>query len=675
MSRPTANLLDELTEILGHPVDRGSFVATRSPEALEPDLATVGLTARWLHGGPDLLLQETREDLPLVGWVERPRAGGWVIVHGARLGKVLLREVGVSESRWVDPAKHLGPESRSWARVVPLLPASPLGGHGGKTPSPTRRLLGLLRAEQGDIVALVVFAMAVGLLSLATPLTIQLLINWLAFGALLQPILTLSLALVLCLTLVGALSAAQRHAVEIVQRRIFARVVADISARLARVRIAGLDGTYGPELANRFFDVLTLQKAANTLLLDGLAAALQAAVGLLLLAFYHPLLLLFDVVVVGLVAFVLVGLARGAEASAILESKKKYAVAAWLEELALHPRMFKFGSAGLAGEQSDLLVRNYLDARASHFQVFFRQYLGMQAILVLLPASLLVMTSWLVLEGELTLGQLVAAEFIVASALAGVAKFAGKLETVYDLLAGIDKLGALFDLPLESESGNVLPEAGPSRVEVEGLTFSHAAGGALGPVDLVLPARARVGIWGAAGSGKSTLAELVLSLRTPSGGRILRDGIPTESLRPGSLLDNSMLVCGQGLLTASVRSNVVLGRSIDDSRLWEVLEELNLASAIRALPKGLDTTLHPSGAPLSSSIAFGLSVARAVLHQPRLLVVDGVLDQVPDVLAARWLEVLLAADAPWTLLFLTHDPKLAKRCPTSFELREGRLHA
>ncbi len=643
---------------------------------LECALPAVGLTLRWLRGGPDVALEHARSDMPLVTWVDDDTGGQWVIVDSVRFNRVRVHSYGSSIGHgWKDPLRVFGNHERAWARIVPILPATPLGpGKKGPRP-PFRRLMSLLQAEQQDIALVVIYAVAIGVLSLATPIAIQILINWLAFGVLLQPIITIGVALLLCLALVAAMRAAQRYAVEIIQRRIFARTVADLSARLARVRVESFDRSYGPELANRFFDVLTLQKAANALLLDGLAAALQALVGMLLLALYHPLLLIFDVFVVGSVAFVLFVMSRGAEASAIRESKKKYAVAAWIEELARHPLAFKLGGNRLGEGRTDRLTHAYLEAREGHFRVFFRQYIGMQVIQVLLPVTLLIMTGFLVLEGQLTLGQLVAAEFIVASALAGVAKFTGKLETVYDLLAGVDKLGALFDLPLERTHGaHREPATEPATVRLEEVRFGFPGSASLGPLELTLGAGSRTAILGAPGCGKSTVAELVLGVRRPVSGVVLRDGLPVESLRPAELYDEAVLARPDGLFAGSLRDNLTMGNGLSDTELWRVIEEVGIADAVRHLPQGLDTELTPSGTPLSDIQVSAVLISRAILLGPRLLVIDGLLDGIPESWVDRWVSHLLDGQAPWTLVLLTADVSLANRLPNVLELREGALH-
>jgi ABC-type bacteriocin/lantibiotic exporter with double-glycine peptidase domain len=183
--------------------------------------------------------------------------------------------------------------------------------------SPLRRLLELVKLERDDVWVAVVYAVGVGLLSLATPLGVQFLVNTVAFGALVQPLLVVSTMVLAGLALAASLRALQSYVVERLQQRVFVRVGLDLAHRLPRVRGAELDKMHAPELVNRFFDVMTVQKAAATLLVDGVSVALQTLVGMVLLAFYHPFLLAFDVVLVGTIVVVVLVLGRGAIPSAI----------------------------------------------------------------------------------------------------------------------------------------------------------------------------------------------------------------------------------------------------------------------------------------------------------------------------------------------------------------------
>ena len=107
--------------------------------------------------------------------------------------------------------------------------------------------------------AVVVFAVAVAVLSLATPIAVESLVNTVAFGILLWPILVIAGVLTGILGLAAAIRAMQVYVVECIQRRLFVRVVADYAHRLPRLKLEAFDRRYGPELTNRFFDILNLQ--------------------------------------------------------------------------------------------------------------------------------------------------------------------------------------------------------------------------------------------------------------------------------------------------------------------------------------------------------------------------------------------------------------------------------
>ena len=427
----------------------------------------VGLRLRPWSGSARDAWARARADLPMITALTGPDGSRtWVVVGGRGVRRVEVWEPAADDERrplsWRDFVRRLGEgdaeRPRSWLLAEPAAPAGDLIGTPGAELGAFARLWSLLRNERKDLWVVAIYAAAIGVLGLAVPVVVQVLVNTVAFGALLIPILVLSFILFLALAFAAVLRGFKRYVVEILQRRVFVRMVADLAWRLPRVRVSAFDRQHGPELLNRFFDVLTVQKAASSILVDGVSAVIQAVVGLLLLAVYHPALLGFDVFLLLAIVVLLIGLGRRGPATAITESKVKYQVAGWLEEVAAHPGVFKLaGGAELAVQRADEISHRYLDARESHFKVFFRQYMGTLGLQVVAASGLLGLGGWLVVERQLSLGQLVAAELVVASVLAAYAKFADKLETFYDLLAGLDKLGTLIDLPLESQGGVNLP--------------------------------------------------------------------------------------------------------------------------------------------------------------------------------------------------------------------------
>ena len=190
------------------------------------------------------------------------------------------------------------------------------------------------------------FAVGVGILSLATPLTVEALVTTIALNLLVQQLLVLTVILLICLAFAAALRVLQFYVLEIVQRRLFVRVTSDLAYRLPRVEIGAFDRTYGPELVNRFFDVLTVQKVIALLLMDGSVIVLQTLVGLAVVAFCHPFLLGFDLVMVLTMTCVVFLMGRGAIRTSIQESIAKYAVAGRLEELRGRRRRTSWATQG-----------------------------------------------------------------------------------------------------------------------------------------------------------------------------------------------------------------------------------------------------------------------------------------------------------------------------------------
>jgi ABC-type bacteriocin/lantibiotic exporter with double-glycine peptidase domain len=560
-----------------------------------------------------------------------------------------------------------GVESPRWLRGEPLLPLASIGarsvsGSAGRFAA-IRRLLALARIERGDLGVVLVYSVAIGSLSLAVPVAVQALVNTVAFGSVLQPLVVLSLMLAAVLGFVAVLRVLQAVVVEALQRRIFVRTAADFARRFPRMAIEARRAAHLPELANRFFDVVTLQKAGAALLVDGLSLGLQTLVGMVLLAFYHPMLLAFDLallVAVGLVVFVA---GRGAVASSLAESNRKYAVAAWIEDLAASPLRFADArSRAFADARAELLIREWLAARGEHFARLLRQLSGGVGLQVLASTALLGIGGWLVIRRQLTLGQLVAAELVVTAIGVGLGKLGKQLESFYDATASAAKLAKVVDMPLELGGGELLPGVGPLEVAVR--EPGSATGSEPGAELLALAAGDKRVLVGRT-PARSDLCDVLYGLCDLAKTDVRFDGCALRDLDIEALRAEVTLVRGVEVVAGSVHDNLDARLSPSEpAAVRDVLELVGLSARIQNLPQGLRTSLIPGGWPLRELEARRLMLAQALLRRPRLLVLDGSLDGLgldPDG-RARLLDHLFAADAPWTLLVITDDAELQRRC-------------
>jgi len=543
--------------------------------------------------------------------------------------------------------------------------------HGEK--KPLQRLLALLKAESSDIWVVLVFALVSGMLSMTTPLAVESLVNTVAFGRFMQPVVVLSLMLLAFLLFQAAMKLVQTYVVEIIQCRLFARVAADLSFRLPRTRMDALDEQYAPELVNRFFDVVLVQKISAQLLLDGITLVLTVAVGMVVLAFYHPYLLAFDIVLILMLLFMTLVLGHGAVTTSIKESKSKYAMAAWLEELARCRTAFRYdGAAEFALERSDQLIYNYLSARKKHFKILIRQIVFILLLEALASTTLLVIGGWLVISGQLSLGQLVAAQLIVAVVVGSMAKLGKHVESFYDLMASIDKLGVLLDLPIERTDG--LLAAGPTKgIVVENLGYSLPDGReVLQNVSFTIRPGQRVALSGTSGSGKSLLLDILFGLREPLSGMISVDGVAPQDFRPDVLRRFVALARDVESFDGTVAENVHLERpdiSVGDVR--DALEVVEIQSLVQALPQGMETPLTSSGTPLTTSQLQRLMVARAIVGRPEIVLIDEVLDRMADEEGERILKKIMLACPSSIIVLVTGRERLKAMMDTVVELNRN----
>jgi putative ABC transport system ATP-binding protein len=532
--------------------------------------------------------------------------------------------------------------------------------------SPWRRLRQWMQLDAHDLGVIVVYAAAIGLVGLATPLAVQSLVATVAFGNLLQPIVVLSLLVVLALLAAGVLRALQLMIVEILQRRLLVRLAADLAWRIPRVQPHVHSDLDLSKHVNRFFDILTVQKAASGLLLDGVMLALQMVVGAMVLALYSQSLLAFTVLLVAAIAGVVIGLGRHGVSTSIQESVAKHEVAGWLEELTRHKVVLSQGTARThAVDKAESLARDYLDAREQHFHIVLRQSIAGYALQAVAAAGLLGVGGALVMQGELTLGQLVAAELIVTTMVGSLAKLGKQLELGYDLLAAIDKIGHLLDLPVERDDGHDIP-AGPLSIRCLDVT-THSP--TLSFANITLEAGARHAWLAASGGGKSTWVDAVLGLQDISTGRIEIGGHDVRQLSL-SLMRNRIGVARDiEIMEGTIADNLRMGRALSVPDMMASLRVVGLEEVVMQHPDALERVLLPGGLSLSSGETARLMMARACVGQPGMIIIDGLLDAFPIAHSSRMLSSL--SRHPATLIVLTQRDDVAALLPQRLPLTRG----
>jgi ABC-type bacteriocin/lantibiotic exporter with double-glycine peptidase domain len=542
--------------------------------------------------------------------------------------------------------------------------------------NPLLRLQQLIYIERQDIGTLIAYGLGIGLLSLATPIAVQALVNTIAFGALLQPLFVLTLILLVLVSCSNTLVALQFYVVEMLQRRLFVRLFGETANRLQRALISAHDSQYLPELVNRFFDVVSLQKTAASLLLETLGYLLQTLIGMILLAFYHPMLLAFDLLLIASLYLVLFVMGRNGIETAIEQSKAKYLVAAWLETIAANPLLSKShqGEAFIEA-QSQQIAENYLSACVNHFRILSRQHIGALLLHTLANTSLLALGGWMVIERQLSLGQLIAAELVVNAMIYGLTRLGKTLDNFYELVASVDKIGYLLDLPQESTQGES-PKTAQSAYPIKIENLSVLKGPQIDSISQLDLTIARGESWVISeGAERGTLLDILYGLRPYQAGSIYLDGDDLRDLNLGSLRDNISLVREAEILNVSIADNVSIGRDLSFNQIRTALKQVGLLELISTLPDSLQTPLLHNGEPLNAEQQLRLTLARAIVGSPKLLMIDKTLDHIDAGYLSGIFEVLLAPDASWTLIIISQQSEIINRCKHHGRIVNGQLQA
>lgn len=615
--------------------------------------------------------------LPLARAVETAGAGQPVLValaaDAAPLalvtdrvgGRVRVERGPGGEATWMDlgtlAAAVGAPDANAVVDVVLVESATPLGAaheardahdaHGG--PPPERRLWAWMLGERADLLTLLVYALFVGLLGVVTPVAVQALVTTVTFGTLMQPLVVLAVMVFAALAFAATLRALSIGVVEVIRRRFFARVTAALAARLSRADRGALADAGGRELANRFFDVFSAQKAAVSLLVDGLDVVLTVVVGMLVLGFYHPLLLALDVVLVVFVTLVVLVLGRHGTRTAIAASRRKYEAAAFFEELAAGLPAHRLGAGpDQVAREAEVHAREWLAARAAHFRVVFSQTASMLALQAVATAALVGVGGFLVIGRQLTLGQLVAAELIVTTVVGALAKVGKHLESYYELLASLDKVGHLLDVA-QAPGGALHAARGPLAASLEAVPT-----GAGRRASLRVEAGEKLAVRVASVDERAAVADLLTTLATSDEGRVALGQLDRRDLDLESLRQRIALVREGDVAHATVLENVRMGRAASVDAVREALARVGLAATIDALPARLDTILEHEGGALSAADRVRLSLARALVAGADLVVVDGALDRLPPREAAALVDAIAAERGTW--IVLTDDEDLAR---------------
>lgn len=488
-----------------------------------------------------------------------------------------------------------------------------------------RRILG---PEASYYRLAILFSAFISLLALGIPISIQMLIDQVANTALLQPVIILSATLFGLLILSGLFYASREYVLELYERRIFARLASEITLKIVNSPAAFFDQARRDDLINRYFDIMTVKKTLPQLLVGLFSFFFQAIIGFIVTSLYHPIFLLFNAALITTLVATWRVWSWQATEQAFLMSEAKYDAAGWIEGLSHNTEFFKAGPNGDdAIRKTNRLIDRHIDMMKGYFRVTFRQILVLLFLYALASATLLGLGGWLVIIGQLSLGQLVAAELILSTIFAGFVLLASYMKDYYSLCAAVEELDRISAIPSRLPPRAERTPEGGGAVHIENaqlldsdyrieMNFDAAAGSSVRLVN-------------ASPLERRTFSRLLKGQVPAHAGRVEVDHVDVKDWHYQTLNGQVKVIDRPTLPQMELGQYVQHGHpEVDRAQVFRALDVVGLTERVSGLPHGLETIIAPSGWPLTVEEALRLKLAAAIVDAPRLVVLSDVFELV-----------------------------------------------
>ncbi len=489
------------------------------------------------------------------------------------------------------------------------------------------KLLALLHSEKEEINAIYFYAILSGLIQLSVPLGIQSIIGFVMGAQMVTSIYILIFLVVLGVFLVGICQINQMKIIEKIQQRIYTRYAFHFSEVIPKFDILKSDSVYLPEHVNKFFDVLNVQKGISKILLDIPLASIQIVLGIVLLALYHPIFIMFGLMFLAILILILKYTSQKGIQTSMIESKYKYETVSWLQDMARIIKSFKFSQgSNLNLYKTDKNVLGYLKARTEHFGVLLVQYRTLVAFKVIISLAMLGIGTYLLVNQLLNIGEFIAAEIVILMLIGATEKLISNIENIYDVVTGLEKLHSVLDTPQEKE-GSIELQDNNEGLKIDlvdfGMKYSHQDF-LFEEVSISLPKNKIIGISGKEGLGKTSLLKILSAGYTQYSGMILINNVPLVNYNLESFRKKvGIYIYPMEIFKGTLFENISLNREgIEEIDILNLINAVGFDEFLLQFPEGFETKIDASGKKLATNITKKILLLRALINQPRLLLLD-----------------------------------------------------
>lgn len=548
--------------------------------------------------------------------------------------------------------------------------------HQHQTPAgAAKKFFTLLRLEKKDISTIYFYAILAGLVNFATPLGIQTIISFVMAGSLSTSIVVLIVMVVAAVFIGGLLQVRQMQVIEKIQQKIFIRFSLEFANRIPKLNIEKMSSYYLPELVNRFFDIASLQKGIEKLLLDIPSAIIQILLGVILLSLYHPVFIGFGIALLLLLYLILRSTLPNGFAANVESSDYKYKTAGWLEEMARVVKTFKYSKGtSLNIDKTDGYVASYLESHTRYFKILVTQFWSLVGFKVIITASMLIVGSILLVDQQINVGQFIAADIVIIMVIGSVEKLITNLDKIYDVLTAVEKLAKITESEIEQEGIQLIADIKTGiAIEFRNVEYNYGIGNnALNKINFSIEPGKTICIYGKSGSGKTTILRLLTGAYKNFKGTLLIDDVSIENYQLESLRSvTGILLSQQDIFQGSLLENITMGNSMyDKEELRNLIELFELTKFVQSLPAGYETILETAGNRLPSKIKQSIVLIRALLGRRRLLLLEEPFLNLDESVKKKLMDFILN-DKTATTIFTSSEISIAKSCDEIINIENG----
>jgi ABC-type bacteriocin/lantibiotic exporter with double-glycine peptidase domain len=363
-------------------------------------------------------------------------------------------------------------------------------------------------------------------------------------------------------------------------------------------------------------------------------------------------------------------------ASSLKESKYKYNLAHWLEEIARVNKSFKlFSGNKFHLNKTDCIVEDYLVSREKHFQVLISQFKLFIGFKVIVAAGLLLLGGYLVFQEQMNIGQFVAAEIIIILIINSIEKVLRTIDTIYDVLTALDKIGYVTDLPLDNDGGNAIitTEKGVSLTAKELVFgFPDEKNKIINKLSFEVKANEKIVLTGKSGSGKSVLIQLLAGLHEIEDGELYIDDIPFSNYKREKIHQHfGVAFPDNQIFEGTFKENILLGRSSTDKEISTIVKLLKLDDYLIHQPQGIDSLVDSGGRRLPRSILQKLLIARIIISAPKLLLIEDPLQFIEEDEKKIIIDYIMDDKRNWTVLVISDFYYWKEKCTRIIEINKN----